>query len=260
MISLQGVSKRFGAQDVLKHVSFEVREHEVLTVCGPSGGGKSTLLRCIVGLVPIDAGEIRVDGIPVDSQQRHLRQVRQRASLVFQEFNLYSHLNVLSNLTLAPIRVQKRPRREAVVQARDLLNRFGLLDKARAYPSQLSGGEKQRVAMARSLMLRPKVLLLDEVTSNLDPERVGEVLETVGQLAHDGMTLLLVTHHLGFARQIADRVAFLDRGELLELKPVETFFEAPEHPRARQFLRHAKMRADLGMSAEAIDLDRPLGR
>ncbi len=260
MIELRGVSKRFGAQDVLKHVCLEVREHEVLAVCGPSGSGKSTLLRCIVGLVPIDAGEIRVDGIPVDSDQKRLRQVRQRASIVFQEFNLYSHLNVLSNLTLAPIRVQKRPRREAVGRARELLSRFGLLDKAKAYPAQLSGGEKQRVAVARSLMLRPKVLLLDEVTSNLDPERVGEVLETIGRLACEGITLLLVTHHLAFARQIADRVAFLDGGELLELKPVQNFFEAPEHPRARQFLQHAKLRADLGMAAQAIELETPVGR
>ena len=250
MIQLEHVSKAYNGDPVLQDVSLSVQENEVLVLCGPSGAGKSTLLRCINGLEPIQAGQIKVDGFSVNGNRRHLQQVRGRVGMVFQEFNLYSHLSVMSNLTLASIKVQKVPRREAQQRAQALLQQLGLADKAKAYPAQLSGGEKQRVAIARSLMLNPKVLLLDEITSNLDPERVDEVLEVIGRLAQQGQTMVVVTHHIGFARQIADRMAFLDEGKILEVQPTELFFIQPQHLRTRQFLQHAYLREGQGSQAE----------
>jgi len=243
MIRLQEVVKRYGGRAVLSEVSLSVAENEVVAVCGPSGGGKSTLLRCINGLEPIQAGRITVDGIPVNGHRRQLKQVRSRVGIVFQEFNLYSHLNVMANLTLAPIKVRRVPRYQAQAEAQELLAQFGLADKTRAYPAQLSGGERQRVAIARSLMLHPKVLLLDEITSNLDPERVDEALEMVAALTRRGQTMVLVTHHMGFAQRTADRVAFLDEGKLLEVQPAAAFFSTPRHGRTQKFLQHAYLRS-----------------
>jgi polar amino acid transport system ATP-binding protein len=233
----EGLRKSFGELEVLRGVDLAVAEHEVVCVIGASGSGKSTLLRCINLLEPIEAGrivvageEITADGVDVDRVRRHI-------GIVFQNFNLFPHMSVLDNVTLAPRRVLRLPRDEAEERADTLLTRFGLADKRDDYPDRLSGGQQQRVAIVRALAMDPGVLLLDEVTSALDPELIGEVLNVVRELAAEGMTMVIATHEMGFARDIADRVIFLDEGLVLEEGPPERIFRDPTEPRTREFLQ-----------------------
>jgi glutamate/aspartate transport system ATP-binding protein len=208
---------------------------EVIVVCGPSGSGKSTLIKCVNGLEPFDAGEIVVDGLKV-ADKADLRVLRTRIGMVFQNFELYPHLSALDNICLAPMVVLKRKRAEAETRARALLARVGLTDHASKFPLQLSGGQQQRVAIARALAMDPVVMLFDEPTSALDPEMIKEVLDVMSDLARDGMTMIVVTHEMGFARRVANRIIFMDAGEIVETRPPETFFTAPESERARVFL------------------------
>jgi polar amino acid transport system ATP-binding protein len=233
---LDGVRKSFGRHEVLRGVELEVAEHEVVCLIGASGSGKSTLLRCINLIEPVDAGRIVVDGEEITRRGANVDQVRERIGIVFQAFNLFPHMSVLRNVTLAPQAVRGRPRREAEARAQELLNRFGLADKARDYPDRLSGGQQQRVAIVRALAMEPKLMLLDEVTSALDPELVAEVLEVIRELAAGGMTMLIATHEMAFARDIADRVCFLDDGVILEEGTPAEIFSAPREPRTQQFL------------------------
>jgi ABC-type polar amino acid transport system ATPase subunit len=236
IVVVSHVYKKFGATAVLRDVSMRVCTGEVVVIIGPSGSGKSTLLRSVNGLERIDAGEIWVDGIPVH-RRKNLRQVRTRLGMIFQQFNLFPHLTALDNLTLAPNLVLKHSRAEANEEAMALLDRVGLKDKARAYPGQLSGGQQQRVAIARALAMKPAVMLFDEVTSALDPELVGEVLNVMRGLARDGMTMVVVTHEMAFARDVADRVVFMDAGVFVEEGPPGTIFTSPADRRTKQFLR-----------------------
>jgi glutamate/aspartate transport system ATP-binding protein len=208
---------------------------EVIVVCGPSGSGKSTLIKCVNGLEPLDKGEIVVDGLEV-ADKANLRVLRTRIGMVFQNFELYPHLSALDNICLAPMVVLKRKRAEAEARARTLLARVGLVDHASKFPLQLSGGQQQRVAIARALAMDPVVMLFDEPTSALDPEMIKEVLDVMSDLARDGMTMIVVTHEMGFARRVANRIIFMDAGEIVETRPPETFFTAPESERARVFL------------------------
>ena len=237
-VRVEGLHKSFGAIEVLKGVDMAMNGNEVVCLIGASGSGKSTLLRCINLLEPIDAGRIVLWGQDVSSDpglDQNL--VRRQIGIVFQSFNLFPHMNVLANVTLAPTRALGVPREQAVEEARALLGRFGLSDKERDYPDRLSGGQQQRVAIVRALAMRPRIMLLDEVTSALDPELVAEVLGVIRELAASGMTMLIATHEMGFARDIADRVCFLDEGVILEQGPPEKVFTAPTHPRTQQFLR-----------------------
>ncbi|CAM4047262.1 amino acid ABC transporter ATP-binding protein [Bordetella muralis] len=236
MIKLEKVNKWYGAHHVLKDVDLEVARGEVVVVCGPSGSGKSTLIRTINRLEPIEKGTIRVDGQDVYAKGLNLNQLRQKIGFVFQQFNLFPHMSVLDNVVFAPVNIQKRPRKQAAELAHALLERVGLAHKIDAYPGALSGGQQQRVAIARALALQPPVMLFDEPTSALDPEMVGEVLQVMKSLAKDGMTMVCVTHEMGFARDVCDRVIFMDAGEILESGTPEQFFSAPEHPRAQRFL------------------------
>ena len=242
MISVNNVHKRFGNLPVLRAVSLRVAPREVCVVIGPSGSGKSTLLRCINALEEIDAGEVYIDGTPLYRDGRRLpeadlNQLRTQVGMVFQSFNLFPHRSALDNITLAPMNVKKMPRSEAVALARELLAKVGLSDKADAYPSQLSGGQKQRVAIARALAMRPKIMLFDEPTSALDPELVDEVLQVMKQLAAEGMTMLVVTHEMAFAREVSDRVVVMDEGRILEEGVPEVIFSQPAQERTRAFLR-----------------------
>jgi ABC-type polar amino acid transport system ATPase subunit len=246
MISINGLTKRFGDLQILKGVDLAVAEKEVIAIIGPSGSGKSTVLRCLNFLEAPTSGEILIDGKPLGYRQdgggrRRLRDGelnKQRAEIgmVFQQFNLWPHKTVIENIIEAPILVRKMPKAAAIETARKLLDRVGLLHKQDAYPSTLSGGQQQRVAIARSLAMQPKVMLLDEVTSALDPETVREVLDVIKALAEEGMTMVLVTHEMAFAREVAHRVVFMDEGQILEIAPPAQFFAAPVHPRARAFL------------------------
>jgi polar amino acid transport system ATP-binding protein len=236
MIEIRGVRKRYGPLEVLRDVSLDVAKGEVVVVCGPSGSGKSTLLRCLNRLEAIQSGEIRIDGIDVHGRNVDVNRMRAEIGFVFQSFNLYPHMTVLNNVTLAPRFVRGRRRADAEIIARDLLSKVGILDKADAYPSQLSGGQQQRVAIARALAMRPKVMLFDEPTSALDPEMISEVLDVMTALAREGLTMVVVTHEMGFARNVADRVVFMDFGTVVEAAPPETFFAAPKEERTRQFL------------------------
>jgi len=236
IVSLRDVHKWFGKLHVLRGVSLAVDSGEVVVICGPSGSGKSTLIRCINGLEVPTSGELVVTGVQLHTRSTNLNQVRQRVGMVFQQFNLFPHLTVLANCTLAPIQVKKRPRAEAEALARRLLDRVGIADKAEAHPAQLSGGQQQRVAIARALAMEPEVMLFDEPTSALDPENIREVLDTMRNLARDGMTMVVVTHEMGFAREVADRVAFMDAGQIVEELPAVEFFAAAREPRTRQFL------------------------
>ncbi len=236
-LRLEGVRKSFGAHTVLAGVDLELAEHEVVCVIGASGSGKSTLLRCVNLLEPIDDGRIVIGGHEVTAPGVDVNQVRRGIGIVFQAFNLFPHMTVLRNVTLAPREVLGTPRRQAEEEAVALLERFGLADKRDAYPDRLSGGQQQRVAIVRALAMRPQLLLLDEVTSALDPELVGEVLNVVRELAEAGMTMLIATHEMGFAREIADRVAFLDAGAILEQGTPEQIFSAPREPRTQRFLQ-----------------------
>jgi glutamate/aspartate transport system ATP-binding protein len=235
MIEIRDVSKWYGSFQVLKSCSVSVARGEVVVVCGPSGSGKSTLIKGVNGLEPCDKGEIVVDGLNV-GDKADLRVLRTRVGMVFQNFELYPHLSVLDNICLAPMVVLKRKREEAEARARALLDRVGLTDHALKFPAQLSGGQQQRVAIARSLAMDPVVMLFDEPTSALDPEMIKEVLDVMSDLARDGMTMIVVTHEMGFARRVADRIIFMDAGEIVEARPPEAFFTAPESERARVFL------------------------
>ncbi|WP_459614969.1 amino acid ABC transporter ATP-binding protein [Bordetella sp. 2513F-2] len=236
MIKLEGVNKWYGAHHVLKNIDLEVARGEVLVVCGPSGSGKSTLIRTINRLEPIGKGTIRVDGQDIYARNVNINHLRRGIGFVFQQFNLFPHMSVLDNVTYAPVQILKAPRREAEKTARELLERVGMAHKAEAYPGALSGGQQQRVAIARALALKPPVMLFDEPTSALDPEMVGEVLQVMKSLARDGMTMVCVTHEMGFAREVSDRIIFMDAGEVLEIASPERFFTAPQHPRAQRFL------------------------
>lgn len=238
MIRFNQVNKWYGREHhVLKNISLEVKTGEVVVVCGPSGSGKSTLIRTINQLEAINDGEIWVDGIQANNPKTNINRLREEVGFVFQHFNLYPHLSVLENITLAPIRVRKMSLVDANARAMELLERVGLAHKRDAYPAQLSGGQQQRVAIARGLAMQPKVMLFDEPTSALDPEMIGEVLKVMQGLAGTGMTMMVVTHEMGFAREVADRVIFLDHGEMLEEAAPEEFFHHPQHERTRQFLR-----------------------
>jgi polar amino acid transport system ATP-binding protein len=235
-VRLEGVRKSFGQNEVLLGVDLEVEEHEVVCLIGASGSGKSTLLRCINLIEPVDAGRIVVEGDEITRRGVDVNRVRRRIGIVFQAFNLFPHMTVMRNVTLAQQAVLGRSRAEAEARGRELLARFGLADKAGDYPDRLSGGQQQRVAIVRALAMDPDLMLLDEVTSALDPELVAEVLEVIRELAAGGMTMLIATHEMAFARDIADRVCFLDGGVILEQGPPAQIFSAPREPRTQQFL------------------------
>ncbi|WP_343719968.1 amino acid ABC transporter ATP-binding protein [Achromobacter dolens] len=236
MIKLEKVNKWYGAHHVLKDVDLWVARGEVLVVCGPSGSGKSTMIRTINRLEPIEKGRILIDDADIYGKGVNLNALRQKIGFVFQQFNLFPHMSVLDNVVFAPVNIRKQPRKQATELARQLLARVGLEHKIDAYPGSLSGGQQQRVAIARALALQPPVMLFDEPTSALDPEMVGEVLQVMKGLAKDGMTMVCVTHEMGFARDVCDRVVFMDAGEILEVDTPERFFSAPRHPRAQRFL------------------------
>jgi ABC-type polar amino acid transport system ATPase subunit len=236
IVELRGVTKRFGAHEVLRSVDLVVQTGEKVVIIGASGSGKSTLLRCINGLEPVQAGTIVVDGIQLGARGADIRLVRQEVGFVFQQFNLFPHMTALRNVSLALERVRRRSRTEAETVAREQLSRVGLADKAHAHPAQLSGGQQQRVAIARALALRPRVMLFDEPTSALDPELVNEVLDVIRDVAKEGMTILLVTHEMRFARQIADRVVYMDEGRIVEEGPPDQVFDRPRHARTVTFL------------------------
>jgi polar amino acid transport system ATP-binding protein len=235
-LKLEGVRKSFGDHEVLRGIDLELDDHEVVCLIGASGSGKSTLLRCVNLLEPVDAGRIFVGGEETTRRGVDVNAVRRRIGIVFQAFNLFPHMTVLRNVTLAPRDVLKLPRAEAEARALELLARFGLADRAGEYPDRLSGGQQQRVAIVRALAMRPELMLLDEVTSALDPELVAEVLSVIRELAEGGMTMLIATHEMGFARDIASRVCFLDDGQILEQGSPHKIFASPKEPRTQQFL------------------------
>ena len=236
LLQVEGLYKAYGQHLVLRNINLAVRQHEVVSLIGASGCGKSTLLKCVNLLEEIQAGTIRLNGEPVGADLPNADRVRQRVGLVFQQFNLFPHMSVLDNITLAPRKVLGQKKAEANETALALLARFGLEEKATEYPDRLSGGQQQRVAIVRALALNPELVLLDEVTSALDPEMVGEVLEIIRDLRRDGMTMMLATHQMAFARQISDRIAFLDAGSIVEIGPPDQLFDRPEHERTRHFL------------------------
>jgi general L-amino acid transport system ATP-binding protein len=236
VVEMTGVNKWFGAFHVLRDINLNVARKERIVICGPSGSGKSTLIRCINRLEEHQAGHIVVDGVELTSDLKKIDEVRREVGMVFQHFNLFPHLTVMENLTLAPIWVRKMPKKEAEERARHYLARVKIPEQADKYPGQLSGGQQQRVAIARALCMNPKIMLFDEPTSALDPEMVKEVLDTMVELAHDGMTMLCVTHEMGFARQVADRVVFMDEGQIVEANVPEKFFAHPQHERTKLFL------------------------
>ena len=236
VVRIEGLHKSFDKLEVLRGIDLAVREHEVVCLIGASGSGKSTLLRCINLLEPIDAGRILIDGTDITLPGVDANKVRRRIGIVFQAFNLFPHMSVLDNVTLGPRRVLRSPRDQAEDDATELLARFGLADKRDEYPDRLSGGQQQRVAIVRALAMHPDLMLLDEITSALDPELVAEVLSVVRELAAGGMTMIIATHEMGFARDIANRVCFLDAGRILEEGPPSEIFSAPSEPRTRQFL------------------------
>lgn len=236
LIRIEGLSKWFGAFRALDDIDLEVNRGERIVVCGPSGSGKSTLIRCINHLEAFQKGEIFVDGIRLRDLGHAVATIRREVGMVFQSFNLFPHMTVLRNCALAPIRVQNMDRRKAEEIARQYLDRVRILDQADKYPAQLSGGQQQRVAIARALCMQPKVMLFDEPTSSLDPEMVKEVLDTMIGLARDGMTMICVTHEMGFAREVADRVVFMSDGAIVEEAPPTQFFDDPRHARTRTFL------------------------
>lgn len=235
MINIKGLYKSFGKNTVLNGIDEEIKAKEVVVVIGPSGSGKSTFLRCINYLEVPTGGEIVVDGIPL-SNEANINKVREEVGMVFQRFNLFGHMTVLENIVLAPMKVRKMGRQEAIAIAQELLNKVGLADKANAYPSQLSGGQQQRVAIARALAMKPKIMLFDEPTSALDPEMVNEVLDVMKNLAREGMTMVVVTHEMGFAREVGDRVLFIDGGKVVEQGKPEEIFSNPQEERTKLFL------------------------
>ncbi|NLI81931.1 MAG: amino acid ABC transporter ATP-binding protein [Deltaproteobacteria bacterium] len=237
MIRFEGVNKWFKKLHVLKDIHLTVKQGEVFVLCGPSGSGKSTLIRTINRLEHIDSGKLVVDGMDLSDPDTDIRKLRAEIGFVFQQFNLYPHLNALGNITLAPMKIRKLSRKEAEEQAMALLQRVGLADKRNYFPSQLSGGQQQRVAIARALAMKPKIMLFDEPTSALDPEMIGEVLSVMKDLVEWGMTMVVVTHEMGFAREVSHRIAFMDHGCILEEGAPLEFFSTPRHERTRQFLK-----------------------
>ncbi|AIQ66880.1 amino acid ABC transporter ATP-binding protein [Paenibacillus graminis] len=236
MIDFHQVEKHYGQFHVLKNIDLHVQEGEVVVVVGPSGSGKSTMLRCINRLETITSGGLSVDGITVNERKTDINKLRKEIGMVFQHFNLYPHKKVIDNITLAPIKVLGLSKAEAEKTAMYYLEKVGIADKAQSYPSQLSGGQQQRVAIARGLAMKPKIMLFDEPTSALDPEMVGEVLDVMRNLAREGMTMVVVTHEMGFAREVADRVIFMDQGQIVEEAEPEQFFANPQEERTRTFL------------------------
>ena len=254
LIEFQGFNKYFGDQQVLKGIDLSVQSGEVVVILGPSGCGKSTLLRCLNGLEVAHSGSLRFAGKELLDKATDWRQVRQDVGMVFQSYHLFPHMSVLDNLLLGPLKVQKREPREARAQAEKLLERVGLSDKRDAYPRQLSGGQQQRIAIVRSLCMNPQVMLFDEVTAALDPEMVKEVLEVIQGLARDGMTLLIVTHEMAFARAVADRVVFMEAGRILEHNTPEAFFTNPQTARAQQFLEKFSFVSTLPKRTKELEL------
>jgi len=236
MIRIENLHKYFGSLEVLRGIDLHIKRGEVVVIIGPSGSGKSTLLRCINCLEDITSGTVMVDGYDINDKNTDINFIRTEVGMVFQQFNLFPHMKALQNVTLGPIKVRKMDRKEAEELGMELLKKVGLKDKAYVYPDKLSGGQKQRVAIARSLALRPKAMLFDEVTSALDPELVGEVLEVMRALAGEGMTMAVVTHEMGFAREVADRVIFMDEGVIVEENTPEKIFTNPENERTKSFL------------------------
>jgi len=236
VIVIKDMNKWFGDFHVLRDINLEVQQREVVVVIGPSGSGKSTLIRCVNRLEEHQAGDIFVDGIEMGNDMRNIAEIRRETGMVFQQFNLFPHLTILQNVTLAPMRVRQWPRERAETKAMELLERVGIPEQANKYPGQLSGGQQQRVAIARALAMEPKIMLFDEPTSALDPEMVNEVLMVMKELARSGMTMLVVTHEMGFAREVGDRVIFMDAGRIVEQGPPEYFFGQAQHPRTQEFL------------------------
>ena len=236
MISFKNVNKWYGDFHVLNNINLDIAKGEVVVICGPSGSGKSTLIRCINRLEPIQEGDIIVDGMGVSDPHTNMTMLRAEVGFVFQQFNLYPHMTVLENITLAPTTVRRQSKGDAASIAMDLLKKVDIPDKAGAYPSQLSGGQQQRVAIARGLAMQPKIMLFDEPTSALDPEMINEVLDVMKSLAREGMTMICVTHEMGFAREVADRVIFMDGGHLIEQNSPEEFFNNPQSERTKDFL------------------------
>jgi polar amino acid transport system ATP-binding protein len=237
MISFKNVNKWFGELHVLNKIDLEVEQGEVVVVCGPSGSGKSTLIRCINRLEPIQKGELVVDGMAVHDKKINMTKIRADIGFVFQSFNLYPHMTALENTTIAPIKVRNLNKADAQKLGREMLTRVGLEDRIEHYPAQLSGGQQQRVAIARGLCMRPKIMLFDEPTSALDPEMINEVLDVMRDLAKEGMTMMVVTHEMGFAREVASRVVFMDEGKIIEVAPPNDFFTNPQTDRGRNFLQ-----------------------
>ncbi|WP_455823926.1 amino acid ABC transporter ATP-binding protein [Pseudomonas graminis] len=254
LIEFQGFNKFFGEQQVLKGIELRVQSGEVVVILGPSGCGKSTLLRCLNGLEVAHSGSLRFAGKELLDKNTDWRQVRQDVGMVFQSYHLFPHMSVLDNILLGPLKVQKREPREARAQAEKLLERVGLADKRDAFPRQLSGGQQQRIAIVRSLCMNPQVMLFDEVTAALDPEMVKEVLEVIQGLARDGMTLLIVTHEMAFARAVADRVVFMEAGRILEQNTPEEFFTNPQTARAQQFLEKFSFVSTLPKKTKELEL------
>jgi polar amino acid transport system ATP-binding protein len=236
-VSLQGVTKRFGDLEVLHGIDLDVDLHQVVCLIGASGSGKSTLLRCVNLLEQVDAGTIVVDGQIVTGSKVDVNALRQKIGIVFQAYNLFPHMTVLQNVTLGPVRARKLPKARARQEARELLAQIGLVDKADEYPDRLSGGQQQRAAIARALAMNPTLMLLDEITSALDPQLVGEVLALVRTLAREGMTMIIATHEMGFAQEVADKICFLDKGVILEEGPPQQIFSSPREERTREFLQ-----------------------
>ncbi len=236
LVELEDVHKSFGAHVVLNGIDLTIGRGEAVVVAGPSGSGKSTMLRCINGLERIDSGEIRFDGQSLPRAGKAINRLRAQIGMVFQQFNLFPHKTVLENITLAPVKVKGLPPKEAEERGRALLERVGIPEKARDYPADLSGGQQQRVAIARALAMDPKLMLFDEPTSALDPEMIREVLDVMRDLAREGMTMVVVTHEMGFAREVCDRIVFIDEGRIVEQAPPEEFFESAKSPRARDFV------------------------
>jgi general L-amino acid transport system ATP-binding protein len=236
IIVMQQVNKWYGEYHALRDINLTVKRKEVLVIIGPSGSGKSTLIRTINRLEEHQKGDITVDGIPLTRDVRNIESIRMETGMVFQQFNLFPHLTVLQNITLAPIHVRKKSKQEAESVAKELLERVGIPEQAHKYPGQLSGGQQQRVAIARALAMQPKIMLFDEPTSALDPEMIKEVLDVMQELARSGMTMLCVTHEMGFAREVADRIVFMDAGEIVEIGAPEHFFTNPQHERTKLFL------------------------
>ncbi|KKO55183.1 amino acid ABC transporter ATP-binding protein [Paenibacillus sp. DMB20] len=236
MIEFVGVQKYFGKFHVLKDINLTIRQGEVVVIIGPSGSGKSTLLRCINRLEPISEGSLIVNGVPVHDKKIDINRFRREIGMVFQHFNLYPHKKVIDNIVLAPIKVLGMTKEKAAETAMSYLKRVGIADKADSYPAQLSGGQQQRVAIARGLAMNPKIMLFDEPTSALDPEMIGEVLDVMRSLAHQGMTMVIVTHEMGFAREVADRVIFMDEGRIVEDTASDSFFDNPGEERVKTFL------------------------